>query len=136
MREASNRRTVTGTDSYAFSFSNLTPTRGGPRKYIYMKQYKVVFEEIIDVFNSKQDYDFDSHEFIKILEMSNPRVYYKLLQKFIPSDTLDTAYQKLHANIGRFLAEEQEQFRIKKLGKHASPNYKNVESENEKWLKN
>ena len=32
MREASNGRTVTDTDSYAFSFYNLTPTRGWPRQ--------------------------------------------------------------------------------------------------------
>ena len=138
MREASERRTATDTDSYAFSFYNLTPTRGRPRPLIMKMNISVdQCREIINIFNKRDDtkYDFDSHEFIKALKMSFPLVYYSSLLEYISEESRKEAYQKLHAQIGRLLLENRDQLKIEKLGKHHSSNYKNDSSENEKWQK-
>lgn len=96
-----------------------------------------VSPEIISLFNKRaNDYDFDAHEFISVLEKSYPRIYYRALLKFIPTaSAVESAYQQFHAAIGKSLSENRTKYGIRFEGKHNSLNYKGEESENSKWSK-
>lgn len=95
-----------------------------------------ICSEIISVFNKRDgSYDFDSHEFISIMKLCYPKEYYSLLLRYITNDVKDLAFKQLHQEIGKYLSANQNELHIQKEGKHKSPNYHGIESENEKWTK-
>ena len=72
---------------------------------------------------------FDSHTFIQLFSKEFQQEYVQLL----------TAYEtepfvKVHAQIGKFLSENQLELSIKSNGKVLSANIFGEQSENEQWL--
>lgn len=94
-----------------------------------------ICRDVIDVFNKREDYDFDSHEFIAALKLSYPAAYYKALLSNLANRAVEEAFQQLHAEIGKFLSRNQNKLNIRSVGKHCSLNYKGTESQNEMWKK-
>ena len=74
--------------------------------------------------------EFDSHEFIRHFAKKFEIRYIEFLSfyKLEP-------FRNVHAQIGRFLAEHQEQLEIKDFGTTQSPNIFGIDSTNERWVK-
>ena len=96
-----------------------------------------ICRNIIGVFNKRDenDYDFDSHEFISILRLRYSYEYYTALLDFMSVFSEEEAFQQMHSEIGKYLSKHNEILGIRPIGKHESPNYKGVNSKNEKWQK-
>lgn len=96
-----------------------------------------ICRNIIAIFNKRNgnDYDFDSHEFISALRLCYPEVYYSAIPLYMSSCGKDEAIQQMHSEIGLYLSKNRDKLLIQPLGKHNSPNYKDVETSNEKWEK-
>ncbi|MBD5214852.1 MAG: hypothetical protein HDS75_08555 [Bacteroidales bacterium] len=94
---------------------------------------------IIGIFNKRSgdEYGFDSHEFISALKLCYPKEYYKGLLSYISDSNLDieSAFQQMHSEIGRYLSLNSENLHIRSVGKHSSPNYKDADTMNEMWKK-
>jgi len=74
--------------------------------------------------------EFDSHEFIRHFVKKFEKNYIEFLSAY----QLEP-FRNVHAQIGKFLAENQEQLQIRKFGTIQSPNIFGIESSNEKWIK-
>lgn len=95
-----------------------------------------IAQEIIAVFNRRESgYDFDSHEFISVLEKCYPHLYYSGLLEHIPQNSEEKAYRLLHGSIGQQLSAMSDVLGIESRGKHETQNYRGVNSKNEMWKK-
>jgi len=73
---------------------------------------------------------FDSHEFIKNFAKRFEIEYVEFLSSY-----KQEPFRNVHAQIGKFLLENQVLLQIKDEGITQSPNIFGIESQNEKWIK-
>ncbi|QHI39029.1 hypothetical protein IMCC3317_44290 [Kordia antarctica] len=73
---------------------------------------------------------FDSHEFIRSFSKRFELEYVKFLNSYKTEP-----FRNVHAQIGKFLAENQEDLHIKSKGKTISENIFGIDNLNEKWEK-
>lgn len=74
--------------------------------------------------------EFDSHEFIRHFIKRFEREYVQFLYSYKTEP-----FRKVHAQIGKFLAEHKEELDIKSLKDTVSENIFGIPSSNEKWKK-
>ena len=74
--------------------------------------------------------EFDSHEFIRQFAKKFEIRYIEFLSSYKIEP-----FRNVHAQIGRFLSEHQEQLEIKDFGTTQSPNIFGIDSTNERWVK-
>lgn len=72
---------------------------------------------------------FDSHDFIRAFSREFQVDYVRLLSQYT-----EDPFIKVHGQIGRFLADNQNTLNILSQGKVYSKNIFGEESENEQWL--
>ncbi len=73
---------------------------------------------------------FDSHEFIRHFAKNFEIKYIEFLNLY-----KNEPFRNVHAQIGKFLSENQDSLNIVDGGTTKSPNIFGIESENEKWIK-
>ncbi|WP_417873979.1 hypothetical protein [Xanthomarina gelatinilytica] len=87
----------------------------------------VIKDEIIsNIPNDK----FDSHEFIRNFAKRFEIEYVEFLSSY-----KEEPFRKVHAQIGKFLSENQDVLNIKDVGISKSQNVFGVDSQNEMWVK-
>jgi hypothetical protein len=75
---------------------------------------------------------FDSHDFIRAFSRKFQSEYVLLLYRYYQNDPFLT----VHAQIGRFLLDNQAELGISAQGKVSSPNIFGLNTENERWKLN
>lgn len=73
---------------------------------------------------------FDSHEFIRHFAKKFEIKYVEFLSSYD-----DEPFRNVHAQIGKFLSENQAILKIKDGGTIQSPNVFGINTSNEKWIK-
>lgn len=90
-------------------------------------QIIIIRDEIIDEIPNR---DFDSHEFIRSFSKRFELEYVKFLNSYQTEP-----FRNVHAQIGKFLSENQEDLHIRSKGKTTSKNIFGIDNSNEKWEK-
>ena len=135
MREASECRTATDTDSYAFSFFILTPTRGRPRHFEFLmtEDLKNLCAIAIGALSATENNQFDSHDVIKYLYTHQNFDMISALWNMVDPEKQSNIRHRLHLEIGKYIVNNQDSLGIEFIEKHKSTNYKGVESLNALW---
>ena len=83
-----------------------------------------------DIIKNIPNEKFDSHEFIRHFSKKFEIEYIEHLHSY-----KNEPFRNVHAQIGKFLSENQKLLHIVDYGTTSSPNIFGVESQNEKWNK-
>ena len=83
-----------------------------------------------DIIESIPSTTFDSHEFIRYFAKKFEIKYVEFLSFYD-----NEPFRNVHAQIGKFLSENQDSLKIKDGGVIHSPNIFGIDSQNEKWIK-
>ena len=94
----------------------------------FMKDNMVTLRD--DVIKNISNEKFDSHEFIRHFSKKFEIEYIEYLHSY-----KNEPFRNVHAQIGKFLSENQRLLQIADDGTTNSPNIFGVESQNEKWNK-